>query len=163
MGKLLESSRGKVRGFPSPSHLLPLSSPAPEQNAGIPKLGSVHSLWGWENIPTPKRWTGLQTSPTHWRKGCPCRQQGKPISQGHYIVAGVWRNQMLSWSQEGKAAVSASPSPSRSISWVPGEGSEPSAELRGPEGGAATAKPQGHRQEWRVSIKGRRENLSLGS
>lgn len=50
--------------------LLPLSSPAPEQNADVPKPGLVHSLLGWGNIPTPKRWTGLQTSPTSWGKGC---------------------------------------------------------------------------------------------
>lgn len=88
---------------------LPAASPAPEQSADIPKLGSVHSLLRCENTPTPRRQTQLQISPPGWRKGHPCPQQGKPISQGHYVAAGVWSNQILSRARKGKTAVSASP------------------------------------------------------
>lgn len=99
------------------------------------------------------------TSPTDWKEGCPCRQLGKPISQGHYVVAGVRRNQILSWSQKRKTAVSASPSSTLYAS-PESQGRALSQQHSfkqrngGQRGAAATAQPQGHRQERGVLIKG---------
>lgn len=109
MGKSLESSRGKVRGLSRPTHLLPAASPAPEQSADIPKLGSVHSLLRCKNTPTPRRQTQLQISPPGWRKGHHVRNRESQLAKGIMLQQVSEAIRQLSRSQKGKTAVSASP------------------------------------------------------
>lgn len=101
------------------SHVQPACCPLPAQPLNraltFQSWAQFIPCWNEKNTPTPRRRTLLQIPPPGWRKGHPCPQQGKPVSQGHYVVAGVWSNQMLSHSRKGKTAVFASP-PSHPLS-----------------------------------------------
>ena len=107
--------------------------------------------------PTPRRRTQLQIPTPGWRKGHRCPQQGKPVSQGHYVVAGVGSNQMLSQSRKGKTAVFASPPPPPSPQRCSEQSDGSQRETLRPQ-----LRPQGHRQGWGALIKGSERSFESG-
>lgn len=102
------------------SHVQPACCPLPAQPLNrvltFQSWAQFIPCWNEKNTPTPRRRTQLQIPTPGWRKGHPCPQQGKPVSQGHYVVAGVGSNQMLSTVSERKNSCVCLPPPSHPLS-----------------------------------------------